>query len=85
MKIVKRKDVVVPKERSQASSVESVTIRVTLSRQSLDILELLATEGIYGRTPTAVAGRFIDLALQQFVEIPKVSLVNRRPESSSKP
>jgi hypothetical protein len=53
-----------------------VRFEVTLSEQSADMLKELATRGIYGRTPAEVGGRFIEQALQQFVETPK--LVPRR-------
>ncbi len=49
-----------------------VKFEVTLSEQSIDILRELATRGIYGRTPAEVGGRFIEQALQQFVETPKL-------------
>jgi len=45
---------------------------VTLAGQSVDMLKELATRGIYGRTPAEVGGRFIEHALQQFVETPKL-------------
>ena len=50
----------------------SASVRITLSRQSHELLEMLAKEGIYGRNPAEVAGRFIDQALQGFVETPKL-------------
>jgi len=43
-----------------------------LSQQSKDLLEELARRGIYGRNEAEVAGRFIDNALQEFVETPKL-------------
>jgi hypothetical protein len=49
-----------------------VQFEVTLSEQSADMLKELATRGIYGRTPAEVGGRFIEQALQQFVETPKL-------------
>ena len=49
-----------------------VRFEVTLSEQSADMLKELATRGIYGRTPAEVGGRFIEQALQQFVETPKL-------------
>jgi len=55
-----------------------VKFEVTLSEQSIDMLRELATRGIYGRTPAEVGGRFIEQALQQFVETPKLI-----PERSS--
>jgi hypothetical protein len=49
-----------------------VKFEVTLSEQSSALLKELATRGIYGRTPAEVGGRFIEQALQQFVETPKL-------------
>ena len=54
-----------PKNSSPGSRFE-----VTLAAQSIDLLKDLATRGIYGRTPAEVGGRFIEQALQQFIEIP---------------
>jgi hypothetical protein len=45
---------------------------VTLAKQSVDMIEELARRGIYGRTPAEVGGRFIEQALQQFVDTPKL-------------
>jgi hypothetical protein len=56
----------------QSNRSRSVTVRVTLSQQSKDLLEELARRGIYGRNEAEVAGRFIDNALQEFVETPKL-------------
>ena len=53
------------------NSSDSDTIRVTLSVQSIGLLEQLAERGIYGRNGAEVAGRFIDKALQEFTEAPK--------------
>jgi hypothetical protein len=44
---------------------------VTLSAQSVRLLHRLAEHGLYGRTPAEVGGRFIEQALQQFVEPPQ--------------
>ncbi|OLE55451.1 MAG: hypothetical protein AUG51_03045 [Acidobacteria bacterium 13_1_20CM_3_53_8] len=52
----------------------SNTIRVTLSHQSIRLLDSLAEKGIYGRNRAEVAGRFIDEALQKFVETPHLQL-----------
>jgi hypothetical protein len=57
-----------------------IKFEVTLSEQSIDLLKQLATHGIYGRTSAEVGGRFIEQALQQFVETPKLSPV--RPAAS---
>ena len=45
---------------------------VTLAKQSVSLIEELAKRGIYGRTPAEVGGRFIEQALQQFVDRPKL-------------
>lgn len=50
----------------------SATIRVTVSKQSELLLEQLAEKGIYGRNSAEVAGRFVDEALQRFVDQPKL-------------
>jgi hypothetical protein len=52
---------------------------VTLAGQSVDMLKKLATRGIYGRTPAEVGGRFIEQALQQFVDIPRLVPARARP------
>jgi len=56
------------------NEVVSRTVRVTLSGQSVDLLEQLAQQGIYGRNAAEVAGRFVDNALQQYVGPPKLQL-----------
>lgn len=50
---------------------KSATIRVTISRQSEALLEKLAALGVYGRNGTEVAARFIDEALQRFIDLTK--------------
>lgn len=57
-----------------------IKFEVTLSEQSVDLVKQLATRGIYGRTPAEVGGRFIEQALQQFVETPK--LVSQGPSAA---
>jgi len=47
---------------------------VTLSVQSIGLLRSLAKRGIYGRTPAEVGGRFIEQALQQFVQPPSLTV-----------
>lgn len=53
-----------------ANTSESNVIRVTLSEQSVRLLDELAKKGIYGRNKAEVAGRFIDESLQRFIETP---------------
>jgi len=54
------------------SSSPGIRFDVTLAKQSIDLLKELATRGIYGRTPAEVGGRFIEQALQQFVDVPRL-------------
>ena len=49
------------------------TINYALSVQSLDLLERLAKLGIYGESSAEVGARFVDRALQEFVERPQFS------------
>jgi hypothetical protein len=58
------------------SSSPGAKFEVTLATQSIELIKELATRGIYGRTPAEVGGRFIEQALKQFVDHPK--LVPRR-------
>ncbi len=58
----------------QSNESESVILRVTLSRQSHNVLEKLARQGIFGRNAAEVAARFVDQALQSFVDIEKTKV-----------
>jgi hypothetical protein len=53
---------------------ESDTVRITLSSESIRLLDALAERGIYGRNRAEVAGRFVDQALQTFVDRPVLRL-----------
>lgn len=55
------------------SASRGLRFEVTLAEQSVDMLKELATRGIYGRSPSEVGGRFIEQALQQFLETPKLT------------
>jgi hypothetical protein len=57
---------------------KSAVIRVTVSAQSAALLDELAAKGIYGRNSAEVAGRFVDEALQKFVEAPRLPLQSGR-------
>ena len=61
-----------------ANDTKSRSVRITLSSQSVDLLELLAQRGIYGRNPAEVAGRFVDQALQELVAPPKLKVKTTR-------
>jgi hypothetical protein len=56
------------------NEAESVTLRLTLSRQSLELLNQLAARGIHGRNAAEVAGRMVDRALEQYVDMPKLKV-----------
>jgi hypothetical protein len=56
------------------NSSQGDRFEVTLSVQSIKILKELAARGIYGRTPAEVGGRFIEEAVQRFVEPPRFPL-----------
>jgi len=40
----------------------------------VELLHRLARRGVYGRSPSEVGGRLIEIGLQQFIEPPKFSL-----------
>jgi hypothetical protein len=51
-----------------ANTVRSEVLTLTLSEQSVSLLEEIAARGIYGRNPAEVAGRFVDQELARLVE-----------------
>lgn len=53
---------------------DSKSFTITLSMQSVQLLDGIARSGIYGRNRPEVAARFIDRALEAFIDQPKVSL-----------
>jgi hypothetical protein len=52
----------------------SVNFQITLSLRSAQLLDELAKNGIWGRNRAEVAARFVDRALESFVEQPKLNL-----------
>jgi hypothetical protein len=58
----------------KANASDGVPIKITISRQSAALLAKIASKGIYGRNQSEVAGRFVDKALEAFVESPRFSL-----------
>ena len=60
------------------NSSNSVSIRITVSHQSAELLDQLAERGIYGRNRSEVAARFVDEALRGYVEPPKLKIKVRR-------
>jgi hypothetical protein len=58
----------------KGNAVDSQSFSITLSVQSVRLLDEIAKSGIYGRNRPEVAARFIDRALEAFVDQPKVRL-----------
>jgi hypothetical protein len=58
----------------------SESVRVTLSSESVRLLDELALKGIYGRNRAEVAARFVDQALQAFVDRPTLKLRSKPAE-----
>jgi hypothetical protein len=63
----------------KANASDGVSIKITVSRQSAGLLAEIATKGIYGRNQSEVAGRFVDKALEAFVETPRFNLKSNEP------
>ena len=51
-----------------------VNLSIELSEQTIDLLDQLVSKGIYGSTREKIAGRFIDQALQKYIEPPRLRL-----------
>lgn len=61
---------------------EKVSFEVEISDVSLDLLDQLALEGIYGVSPSEIAARWIDAQLHYFIERKKlIPLYEQNPES----
>jgi hypothetical protein len=58
----------------KGNAVDSKSFPITLSVQAIRMLEEIAKNGIWGRNASEVAGRFVDRALEAFVEQQKVKL-----------
>ncbi len=56
------------------NKASSGSITVTVSDQSIRLLDEIAGRGIYGKNKAEVAARFIDKALQEFVDPPRLKL-----------
>ena len=57
---------------------------ITLSLRSVRLLDELARNGIWGRNRAEVAARFVDRALEGFVEQPKLKLPALRIQGGGK-
>jgi hypothetical protein len=58
----------------KGNAVDSKPFSITLSVQAIRMLEEIAKNGIWGRNAPEVAGRFVDRALEAWIEQPKVKL-----------
>jgi hypothetical protein len=56
------------------NATDSENFPITLSVQSVQLLDEIAKNGIWGRNKAEVAARFVDKALEAFVEQPKLKL-----------
>jgi hypothetical protein len=56
------------------NATDSQNFSITLSVESIRLLDEIAKNGIWGRNRAEVAARFVDRALEAFVEQPKVKL-----------
>ena len=52
----------------------SENFQITISSRSARILDEIAKNGIWGKNRAEVAARFVDRALEEFVERPKLKL-----------
>jgi hypothetical protein len=66
----------------KANASDGVSVKITVSRQSADLLANIATMGIYGRNQSDVAARFVDEALQKFIEVPKLTIKQPDPRKA---
>jgi hypothetical protein len=62
------------KKGKKGNATGSQQFSITLSRESVQLLDQIAKNGIWGRNRPEVAARFIDRALESFVEQPKAKL-----------
>jgi hypothetical protein len=62
----------------------SAKFQITLSLRSARLLDEIAKNGIWGRNRAEVAARFVDRALEGFVEQPKLKLAKLRIRDSGR-
>lgn len=61
------------------NSADSVSLNVTVSKQSASLLEQIAEDGVYGKSRAEVAARFIDRVLaEEYVIRPRFKMVLAR-------
>jgi hypothetical protein len=67
----------------KANLSDGVPLKITVSQQSADLLSKIAARGIYGRNQSEVAARFVDRALEAFVDAPRFRLDDSLKEGES--
>ncbi len=58
----------------RANPTGSEKFQITLSIRSARLLDEIAKNGVWGRNRAEVAARFVDRALEGFIEQPKLKL-----------
>ena len=58
----------------RGNAIGSEQFAITVSSESARLLDQIAKNGIWGKNRSEVASRFVDRALEGFVEQPKVKL-----------
>jgi hypothetical protein len=63
------------------NATRSENFPITLSSESVRLLDEIAKNGIWGRNRAEVAARFVDRALEGFVQLPKIKLQTQKKET----
>jgi hypothetical protein len=58
----------------RGNAIGSEQFAITVSSESARLLDQIAKNGIWGKNRSEVASRFVDRALESFVEQPKAKL-----------
>lgn len=72
-KVKDKKDKKKSKKELEIHNLDNV-LMIELSDKSIDILTRIAKKGIWGNTKVIVAERFIDLVLQNFVDVEDIKI-----------
>lgn len=68
----------------RGNAIGSEQFAITVSSESARLLDEIAKNGIWGKNRSEVAGRFVDRALEGFVEQPKAKLPKIKLRSGRK-
>ena len=69
----------VPQTSRQRKKTAGVRVTVTVSQQASQLLQLLGTKGLWGRTDRAVAGRLLEDALVRLF-VPELRMSDARDD-----